>query len=181
MIVVDLTNYKERTSARIAPGTYRVQVEDTEETTTKKGDPMINVWLRVVGGEYDGATLVDRLTITEKALFRVVGFMQALGMPTPKKRLQVDARRFVGKAVVIDVEDGEPWNGQIRSEVRGYSRAVGANAQPSAEPTDLEDLSEAPPAEEEPETSDAIDDLPEPVEPPVVLDQDSVDLDNVEL
>jgi hypothetical protein len=127
-LVVDLTNYKDRVGTRVLPGRYRVQVEDVEASESSNHNPMINLWLRIVGGESDGQTVVDRLTLTEKSLFRVVGFMQAIGLPTPKKRLQVRIQQWVGKTLEIDVEDGEPYNGRVKSEVRGYIKIAKANA-----------------------------------------------------
>lgn len=140
--VLDLSNYKDRVGARVEPGRYRVVVDDCEMDKSKAGNPMVNVWLRIVGTEFDGATLTDRLTITDKALFRVVGFMQAIGLPTPKKRVQIDLRQFTGKTLDVDVEDGDPYNGRIKSEVRGYIRIAGAKAA-AEEATDLDDIAAA--------------------------------------
>lgn len=123
-IVVDLTNYKDKVGARIQPGRYVVVVEDAETDTAKSGNPMINVWLRVLGGEFDGSTVVDRLVITPNSLFRIVGFMQAIGLPTPKKKLKLNVGAFIGRTLEIDVEDGDPYNGRIKTEVRGYMRHV---------------------------------------------------------
>lgn len=123
-ITIDLSNYKDRVGNRVAPGTYRVIVEDAEQDTARSGNAMINLWLRVVEGEFEGATIVDRLVLTDNSLFRVVGFMQAIGMATPKKRLSINLRQFIGKVLDIEVDDGEPYNGRIKSEVRGYMRAT---------------------------------------------------------
>ena len=188
-LIVDLSNYKDRVGSRVAPDRYRVQVEDVEATKSQAGNPMVNVWFRIIGGEFDGQTIVDRLTLSEKALFRVVGFMQAIGLPTPKKRLKLNIRQFVGKVLDIDVEDGEPYNGRIRSEVRAYIRAAGATG--GAAGADLEDEFT------EPETSSSETDLPEtsattpPAQaaeaatpkPETVEDMpaDGIDLDDIEL
>ena len=158
-IVLDLSNYKDRVGTRIAEGTYRVVVEDAEMDKSKAGNQMINVWFRVQGGDFDGATVTDRLVLTEKSLFRVVGFMQAIGLPTPKKRLQLSLSQFMNKTLDITVEDGEPYNGRVKSEVRGYARVAKAEKQSSA---DLEDL-EAPDAAEEPaEAPEPAEEKPEP-------------------
>lgn len=121
-MVIDLSNYKDRVGSRVIPGRYRVVVEDVEADQSKAGNPMINLWLRIQGGEFDGQTLVDRLTVTEKALFRVVGFLNAIGMPTPKKRLQINPQKFLGQVLDVDVDDGEPYNGRVKSEIKGYLR-----------------------------------------------------------
>lgn len=146
MTEIDLTKFKDRVGNRVNPGRYRVVVEDAEQDTAKSGNTMINLWLKVVGGEFDGAVIVDRLVLTENSLFRVVGFMQAIGMPTPKKRLQVNLQtQFVGRALDVDVEDGEPYNGRVKSEVRGYLRITkgeGAPADLVEEPTDKTEAAE---------------------------------------
>lgn len=158
-IVLDLSNYKDRVGTRIAEGTYRVVVEDAEMDKSKAGNQMINIWFRVQGGDFDGATVTDRLVLTEKSLFRVVGFMQAIGLPTPKKRLQLSLSQFMNKTLDITVEDGEPYNGRVKSEVRGYARVAKAE---KASGADLEDL-EAPDAAEEPaEAPEPVEEKPEP-------------------
>lgn len=148
-LVLDLSNYKDRVGSRVAPGSYRVQVEDAELTESSNKNPMVNLWFTVMEGEFQGQTVTDRLVLTEKSLFRVVGFMQAIGLPTPKRKLKLNIRQFVGKVLDVDIDDGEPYNGRIRSEVRGYNKAPGANQSSGA------DL-----PEEEPATNAAATDLP---------------------
>jgi uncharacterized protein DUF669 len=134
--VIDLTNYKDRVGSRVTPGRYTVFVEDAETDTTSTGKPMINVWLVIKGGEFEGSTIIDRLLPAhEKALFRVVGFMQAIGMPTPKRQMKLNVNAFRGKTLVVDIEDGEPYNGRVKSEIRGYYKAEqtkGAPARPTS-------------------------------------------------
>ena len=178
-LIIDLSNYKDRVGSRVAPGRYRVQVEDAEQDKSSAGNAMINLWLRVSdGSEFDGQTIVDRLVLTEKSLFRVVGFMQAIGLPTPKKRLKINVRQFIGKVLEVDIEDGDPYNGRVKSEVRGYLRVAKSE---QSDPDDLEDLEDlADDGEEEP--------APAPKakakrrEEPVEEDDDEeVDLENLDL
>lgn len=146
-VIIDLQNYKDTSGGRVEPGEYVVTVEDTEVTESKAGNPMIVLFLRVTGGEYDGITLIDRLPQTSKALFRTVAFMQALGLPTPKKRFKINTGKFLNKRVLVTVDDGEPYQGRVKSEVRGYSRMTsGRDAVADADEADLdeEDVSEEP-------------------------------------
>ena len=138
-INIDLSNYKDKVGTRVTPGRYRVVVEDCEPDKSAAGNAMINMWYRIQGGEFDGATVVDRLVLTEKSLFRVVGFMQAIGLPTPKKKLSVNIRQWVGKSLDLDIDDGDPYNGRVKSEVRGYNRIPGA-AKSAEDMPDLGDL-----------------------------------------
>lgn len=141
-VTIDLSNYKDRVGSRVAEGTYRVLVEDAEQTEARSGNAMINLFFRIQGGEFDGATIVDRLVLTEKSLFRVVGFMQAIGLPTPKKKLAISLNQFIGKHLDIQVEDGEPYNGRVKSEVRGYAKVKKSEKQDGADLDDLESTTE---------------------------------------
>jgi hypothetical protein len=162
-LIIDLSNYKDRMGSRIEPGHYRVQVEDAEAgQSAQKKTPQVQVWFRVLGTDFDGQTVVDRLYLTDASMFRMVGFMQAVGLPTPRKKLKVNVRQFVGKILEIDVEDGEPYNGRVRSEVRGYSRALGASTGAAASTDEFAGLDEFSAPTAEPDTSNQVSDLPEP-------------------
>lgn len=165
-VVVDLSNYKDRNGARVPEGTYRVVVEDAEQSKAKTGNVMITVWLRIVGGEYDGETIVDRLTLTEKSLFRVVGFLQAIGIKTPRSRLRVPLDALKGKTLDVEAVDGEPYMNRIKSEVRSYMRVVPKGAV-EADPWETP----------EPEAEAA-----EPTEEAEAIEADAeVELDDIEL
>lgn len=147
-VVIDLTNFKDRVGSRVPEGTYKVIIDDVEPDTAKSGNPMVNVWFRIHGGDYDGQTITDRLVLTEKSMFRVVGFLQALGIKTPKKRLSIDISKFVGRSMEITVRDGDPYNGRVKSEVSGYARITEKAAKASeADIDDVEEPAEEPEAE----------------------------------
>lgn len=135
-IVIDLSNYKDSGNVRIPEGRYRAIVDDVDLDKSRVGNTMIKVWMRVLGGEHDGAIILDRLTLTDKAMFRVVGFMQGIGIKTPKKKLQINLKTFLKRQADIEVVDGEPYNGRIRSEIAQYIRI----AQPKAEESSEDDL-----------------------------------------
>lgn len=131
---IDLTNYKDKRGARLSrsPGIYNVQVEDAEYVgpSEKQDKAQIRLYLRVLdpGNEADdGKTIVDRLWQTEASLWRTVAFLEALNIPTPNKRINVPPSLIIGKSLVVEVEDGEPWQGTVRSEVRKFMPAGSAN------------------------------------------------------
>lgn len=141
MLNINLSNYKEQFSPQIPPGRYTVIVDDLETGVAKSsGNPKVTLWLRITEGPQAGIVLVDNLTITEKALFRVVGFMQAIGLQTPKKNLQVNLNTWRNKTLQVDVEDGEPYKGRVKSEVRGYLRPGDTTSETTAGTSDLADL-----------------------------------------
>jgi hypothetical protein len=189
-ISLDFSNYKDRVGGRVPPGRYRVVVDDTEADKSSAGNLMINVWLRIQGGEFDGTVIIDRLTQTEKALFRTVNFMQSIGLPTPRKKMRVNIRSWVGKTLEIDVEDGEPYLGRVKSEVRGYNKipkAAGGTAAADLDGLDEfagEDAENNPPAPSiDPDTATAEDPWAMPVtdEAEVGGLDEPVDLDSINL
>lgn len=205
-MIIDLANYRQQVSDRVPAGEYHGIVEDVQGTKSKAGDNMIVLWVRIVDGDHAGSTLVERLVLTERAMFRTVTFMRALGLPTPKKRLQVNIDRWKGRHVGMQVKDSEPYRGNINSEVDAWERWVGAGGATEGS-DDLADLEtdeepqEAVQEVEEPTVEDAdvdaadevtevpdedvgVPDAQEPVTAPSTeasSDDDALDLDEIEL
>lgn len=175
-LTFDFTNYKDTSTAHVAPGTYRAEVSDFEETTSKAGNAMFVVYLEITEGAHAGQQIIDRLPQTEKAMFRSAAFLQALGVKIAKKKIALNPRSLIGRPVDIVVEDGEPYNGRVRSEVREYLRATKpAKAEPADDPMADDDEIDAPSTTAEPAN-------PAPVEEDAVeLDVDALDIDDLDL
>ena len=178
-LTFDFTNYKDTSSAHIAPGTYHAEVSDFEETTSKAGNTMFVVYLEITEGPQAGQQIIDRLPQTEKAMFRSAAFLQALGVKIAKKRIALNPKSLIGRPVDIVVEDGDPYNGRVKSEVREYLRATKpAKARPAAaDPmADEDEVAEPAPAAES-----AKPELDATVEDAVELDVDALDIDDLDL
>lgn len=169
----DFTNYRETGSAQVPAGTYRARVNDFEETESKAGNAMFVVYLEILDGPYAGKQIIDRLPQTEKAMFRSAAFLQALGVKIAKKRLAINPKSLIGRPVDILVEDGEPYNGRVKSEVREYLRATrpAAKAEPAADLPDGDD---------EPAVPSAPAEAAETVEGDT-FDVDALDIDDLDL
>lgn len=181
-VTIDLSNYKDRVGSRVAPGRYRVIVEDADLSQSSAGNSMITTTLRVIGhDEFDGANIIDRLVLTDKSLFRVVGFMQAIGLPTPKKKMRLNLQRFIGQQLEIDVEDGEPYNGRVKSEVRSYYKVPKGSSiqQDDSDVADLDDLEAI--EEESPAVGLAERVAAARIATDDALDDGSVDLDDIDI
>lgn len=174
----DFTNYKDTSTAHVAPGTYHAEVSDFEETTSKAGNAMFVVYLAITEGPHAGQQIIDRLPQTEKAMFRSAAFLQALGVKIAKKKISLNPRSLIGRPVDIVVEDGEPYNGRVKSEVREYLRAT-KPAKAKAEPEDdpMADEADASAVADEP----AKPELDATVEDAVELDVDALDIDDLDL
>lgn len=177
-LTFDFTNYKDTSTAHVPAGTYHAEVSDFEEKTSKAGNAMFVVYLGITRGAHAGQQIVDRLPQTERAMFRSAAFLQALGVEIAKKKISLNPRSLLGRPVDIVVEDGEPYNGRVRSEVREYLRATKpAAAKPEADPMASEDDEPYFAASEAAEPS-----KPVPAEEDSVeLDVDSLDIDNLGL
>ena len=178
-LTFDFTNYKDTSTAHVPAGTYRAEVSDFEETTSKAGNAMFVVYLEITSGPHAGQQIIDRLPQTEKAMFRSAAFLQALGVKIAKKRISLNPKSLIGRPVDIVVEDGEPYNGRVKSEVREYLRATKpAKAEPAAaDPmADEDEIAEPAPAAEP-----AKPELDATVEDAVELDVDALDIDDLDL
>ena len=164
----DFTNYRDTGSARVDPGTYTARVTDFRETVSKADNVMFEVYLEITSGPFAGKQIIDRLPQTEKAMFRSAAFLQALGVKIAKKKLSLNPKSLIGRMVDILVEDGKPYNGRVKSEVREYLRATKPAKQ--AEPELPEDDVEEAASEPEPAEADDTD-----------FDVDSIDIDDLDL
>lgn len=175
-LTFDFTNYKDTSTAHVPAGTYRAEVSDFEETTSKAGNAMFVVYLEIAEGAHAGQQIIDRLPQTEKAMFRSAAFLQALGVKISKKKIALNPRSLIGRPVDIVVEDGEPYNGRVRSEVREYLRAT-KPVKEASEPDPMADEDEI--ASPAPAAEPA---KPAPVEEDAVeLDVDALDIDDLDL
>lgn len=138
-VIIDLTNYRPRVSARIEEGTYLATVSDVEMDTSKAGNQMIVLFLKIIEeGAAQGADLVDRLTLTPNALFKVVDFMRAIGLNTDLKRHKLNTKVFRNRRVLVTVED-QTYQGKISSTVAAYAPAPSVSAVSAADDEDLDD------------------------------------------
>lgn len=63
-------NYKE-----VPHGNYEVAVEQMELKASKKGDPMVSIWFKIVSGEYKGSFVFYNQVITQGFQIHMVNEM----------------------------------------------------------------------------------------------------------
>lgn len=174
-LTFDFTNYQDTSSAHVEPGTYHASVWKFEETTSKAGNEMFVVYLEITEGPHAGQQIIDRLPQTEKAMFRSAAFLQALGVKISRKRISLNPKSLIGRPVDIVVEDGEPYNGRVKSEVREYLRATKpVKETPESDP--MADEGESPEHESAEQVNPA-----SGGEDAVELDVDDLDIDDLDL
>lgn len=125
--ILDFSNYAEQqTTEGIKEGAYLGRITRAVEVEAKStGNTFILLNIKALSGP-DGlinstTVLVDRLTLTESALFRMANFLPAIGIPVENK-VSFDSKQFIGKKVVAIVEM-EEYNGKNRPAVKRYAHA----------------------------------------------------------
>lgn len=122
--ILDFSNYAEQqTSEGIQAGKYLARITKAVDSESKNGNTYILLNMQVIGGPKEHveskSVLVDRLTLSDNALFRMANFLPAIGIPVDKK-VAFDSKQFVGKKVVAIV-DVEEYQGQPRPAVKRYA------------------------------------------------------------
>lgn len=98
-------------SFAVPAGTYRVRVIEASEDTSKSGNDMVKLKLRVLkpdGGE--GPALFDYLVLSENASWKIDQFLAACGHPTAE-----------GDDVSLDVDDMIGWECEADLSVEEYN------------------------------------------------------------
>lgn len=144
-ITVDFTNVKESSginTSRIPAGDYIATITGCN-AGTKDGVPL---WrFDITPDERKASCFPYYLKIQENQLWKLRGFLVALGVNVPKGKLKIDPNKLVGKAIGIEVEDDE-WEGKERSTIvavfkadDGITVTPGDNAADTGEVEDDED------------------------------------------
>lgn len=67
-------NYKE-----VPVGQYEVKIDKMELTESKKGDPMVSVWFKVLAGEYEGSRIFMNQVVNQGFQIHIVNtFLRSL-------------------------------------------------------------------------------------------------------
>ena len=82
------------------------------------GDDCIKAQFEVIKGSAKGNTVFETFSLTEKALWKLKSFLDAVGMKSTGK-LTLDLDKMEGKVCIIDVIHDE-YNGQKRAKISSY-------------------------------------------------------------
>ncbi len=116
---VDFENLEDYIS--VPPGTYLCEIALVRESTSKAGDPMWGVCLRVADGQHVGHLACwDNLVFSDRGRSRVRDIFAALGLPS-QGRVEVRSEELVGRQAFVEVRKG------------AYQRADGTVAKPRNE------------------------------------------------
>lgn len=99
------------------PGSYEVVIVDAVQQKSGKGDPQIQMKLEIQAGPSQGKTLLDWLTFSDAARWRVEKVLEALeGWPGG---VEVNAPALIGARARVRVKRSE-WRGTPRVTVDSW-------------------------------------------------------------
>lgn len=146
---VDMTGVESYT--RCSEGEHLAKVKKVEMGTVQgSGDDCIKAVFEVLKGTDKGCQVFETFSLSEKALWKLKSFLQAIGIKADGK-LTLDLDKLEGKICVIDVIH-EEYNGQKRAKISSYLKE-------SAEDEDEDEDDEE---EEDDEDEDEEEEAPKP-------------------
>lgn len=114
---VDMTGVESYT--RCSEGEHVAKVKKVEMGTVQgSGDDCIKAVFEVLKGSDKGCQVFETFSLSEKALWKLKSFLQAIGIKADGK-LTLDLDKLEGKICVIDVIH-EEYNGQKRAKISSY-------------------------------------------------------------
>ena len=114
---VDMTGVE--SYARCSEGEHVAKVKKVEMGTVQgSGDDCIKVVFEVLKGSDKGCQVFETFSLSEKALWKLKSFLQAIGIKADGK-LTLDLDKLENKVCIIDVIH-EEYNGQKRAKISSY-------------------------------------------------------------
>lgn len=116
---LDFTNVKEQgefNPTHVPEGEYLLKITKVEDKTSKQGNDMWEFTCVMV--DRKTAVYPYRCTLNVESLWKVRNLFVACGIQVPKKRLNVDPNKLVGKTFGAVMEDDE-YEGKMKSVIQG--------------------------------------------------------------
>jgi hypothetical protein len=115
---------------KCAEGEHVAVLKSIEEKESQGGNDMLAATFEVVAGPSSGARVFDNFPLTEKALWKLKMYLEAIGMKADGK-VAIDTDKMVGKKLIISVSH-EEYQGQTRARIQGYKK-MGESSKPKSE------------------------------------------------
>jgi len=136
---VDLTGVESYTRCPEGEWLARLKKIDVGEVQGS-GDDALKAQFEVIKGEAKGNTVFETFSLSEKALWKLKSFLDAVGMKSDGK-LNLDLDKMEGKICIIEVIHDE-YNGVKRAKINSYIKPTSEGDDDDEEDTDEEELDE---------------------------------------
>ena len=138
---VDMTGVE--SYSRCPEGEWLAKLATIEEGTVQgSGDDCLKAKFEVIKGSAKGANVFETFSLGEKALWKLKGFLEAIGMKANGK-MSLDLDKLEGKVCIIDVIH-EEYNGQKRAKISSYIKPEDDEEDEDDDDEDEEEEEEAP-------------------------------------
>lgn len=126
MIKVDFTGVSTEGGGRLLPEEqFKFEVKEVEqETGESSGEPYLKITLEVVDGEMEGTKAWDNMSLQPQALWKLRGFMEAVGLETVEGEMDIDPDEFVGLVVLGNVIH-ETYKNKPKHRIDSYESVDG--------------------------------------------------------
>ena len=146
---VDMTGVESYT--RCSEGEHLAKVKKVEMGTVQgSGDDCIKAVFEVLKGSDKGCQVFETFSLSEKALWKLKSFLQAIGIKADGK-LTLDLDKLENKVCIIDVIH-EEYNGQKRAKISSYLKDSGDEDEEEEDGEEDEDDDEDEEEEEAPKS-----------------------------
>lgn len=116
---LDMTGVESYT--RCPEGEWLAKVAKIEEGTVQgSGDDCLKARFEVIKGSAKGCNVFETFSLTERALWKLKSFLEAVGMRANGK-ISLDLDKLEGKVCIIDVIHDE-YNGTKRAKISSYNK-----------------------------------------------------------
>jgi hypothetical protein len=120
-IRLDFSKTEERSgwnTRHISEGIHKMKVDGVQETEAQDGTAMLVYALVPTDSKYKSRRFPYYCKLQQNQLWKLRDLFVAAGETIPKKALQIDPGKVVGRLVAAEVED-DTYQGNIRSQVQG--------------------------------------------------------------
>ena len=129
---------------RCPEGEWLARLTKIEEGTVQgSGDDCLKARFEVIKGSAKGCTVFETFSLTERALWKLKSFLEAVGMKANGK-LSLDLDKLEGKVCILDVIHDE-YNGSKRAKISAYIKPEEDDDEDEVEDDDDEEEEEEPP------------------------------------
>lgn len=125
---------------RASEGQHVAKIATAEMKTSQGGNDMIVVAFEVTKGQDKGARVFENYSLTENALWKLKGMLQAIGMKCEGK-VQLDLDKLVGKVCIIEVSH-EEYEGKTRARIQECKKLAAVAENDEDEDDDFDDEDE---------------------------------------
>lgn len=126
-IKIDFSKTEESSSwntKQIPEGLHAAKVASVQETEAKDGTDMLLFGFKLKEPKYKTRNFPFYCKLQQNQLWKLRDLLVAAGETVPKRALNIDPNKIVGRDIVIEVED-DTYNGNVRSTVVGtYASSI---------------------------------------------------------